>query len=398
LTKTRFLFVVRGAEAYGTARKLNGLMRNLVERGHEVDLYAFGSGSFVDGARANGKIGIHLDDHQPTRFVGAGMARLLTFARTFAGSVGLSRRLSAYLRENAYSAVVFCEHGLLLAIGLAARLNRVKAFWLMPNLVSGDYPLDLNRRIYAYAFRHFGVVPIANSAATLASLGRAAAYGEKIDLGVDPAELGLSTLPAAPAPRPPFNLLVMARLDPSKGQLLLLQAMLSTPAFADLRLVLCGGPTESEYADAIRAEISRASAEHRVDLLARVDDPVPHFLACDVVASTRLDPEPFGLAIVEAMFAGKPVLTHALGGPKDIVVDGVTGWHIGAPTLEAFADGLARMLSDQGRWREMGLAGRRRAESHYTLTSMASAFLDIVSRRLAERDLAQGGAPGVHRR
>jgi glycosyltransferase involved in cell wall biosynthesis len=382
-TKTRFLFVVRGAEAYGTARKLSGLMRNLVERGYEVDLYAFGAGSFVDGARANSKIGIHIDDRQPTRFVGAGMARLLTFARTFAGSVGLARRLSAYLRQNTYTAVVFCEHGLLLSIGLAARLNRVKAFWLMPNLVSGDYPLDINRRIYGYAFRRLDVVPIANSAATLESLGRAARFGEKIDLGVDPAELGLADPPPPAAPQPPFTLLVMARLDPSKGQLLLLRAMLSNPAFADLRLVLCGGPIDSEYAEAIRAELRCASAEDRVELLPRVDDPVPYFLACDVVASTRLDPEPFGLAIVEAMFAGKPVLTHASGGPKDIVVDGVTGWHIGAPTLEAFADGLARMLSDQGRWREMGLSGRRRAESHYTLTSMTSAFLDIVSRRLA---------------
>jgi glycosyltransferase involved in cell wall biosynthesis len=88
------------------------------------------------------------------------------------------------------------------------------------------------------------------------------------------------------------------------------------------------------------------------------------------------------MSVVEAMLAGKPVLAHAAGGPADIVVDGVTGWHVAAPTPEAFAEGLQRMLRDRPRWPAMGQAGMQRAWRKYTHHAMTSQLLNVVSEKL----------------
>ena len=384
----KLLFVVRGVEDYGVERKLIGLMGSLVRRGWTTDLYSIGDGPFAARAREAAPSSlVHIDPNVPTRFTGSGLAKIASMARLMSRAATLKRNLSAFLTTHDYDAVVLCEHGLVVPVGAAARTRRTPVFWLMPNLVSGNYPADLNRRIYAAAFDAFDVTPIANSQTTLESLGRAGRGAEKIDLGVDPTAFhptsGRARWPIPleiPAGAP--TMLVMARMTPRKGQLLLIQALEETP---DLHLMVCGGPLEGDYAQAVQAAAQEPPVRGRVHVVGPTQAPMDWYAAADVVASMRTDPEPFGLSIVEAMMMERPVLVHASGGPRDIVVDGVTGWHVHEPTVGAFADGLRRVMADQARWPEMATAGRARAMERYTTDAMAASFADVLQRNLAAR-------------
>ena len=391
MRKADFLFVVRGSENYGVERKLISLMAALRSRGYAVRVYAIGGGGFADQAALMLGADVHIDDNVPARFVGKGLARIAAFGRSMMRAGELARRLLLHLRAHPADRIVFCEHGLLLPIGRAARGARTPVFWLMPNLVSGDYPLDLNRRIYAWAFRRYGMVAVANSAATRLSLGRAARGARQIDLGVDPVEFAA---PVAPAPSPfPEGvnrdhpvLLVMARLVPEKGQRLLVEALMSRPEFASVRLAICGGPLGTPYAQAIEELVRRHGAIDRIRLVGPVSHPQAWYALADVAIGLRIDPEPFGLSIVEAMMAGKPVLVHALGGPAEIVLDDLTGWHVRTMDVETVADGLQRVLRDRPRWLEMGLAGKSRALERYTVAAMTADFLKAVTLPLAQAD------------
>ena len=383
----RLLVVARGAESYGTETKMLGLLEALSARGIAVCLYALGEGHFVEQARALPSLPIEIAPVAPPRFEARQASRLRAYARTAAASIPFMRHLAAFLRKNRYDAVIFCEHGLALQIGAVARRTGLQAFWIMANGISGRYPLDLNRRAYAFAFRHLGVVPVANSDYTRSTLGRGVAYASKIDLGINPDRVAMPPMAQASPERDAgqIRLLVMARLVESKGQLLLLKAVLSDPAFQAVHLIICGGPLGTPYAATLAQEAARHGASDRLHLLGPVTDVARYYGMADVVVSARLDPEPFGLSVVEAMMMAKPVLAHAAGGPAETILDGVTGWHIEAPTMQAFAAGLSRMMADRARWPQMGRAGLARAHQYYTHHAMTDQLLAVIAGRLGRQ-------------
>ena len=243
----RLLIVVRGGENYGTATKILGLVESLASRNTPVAIYMIGEGEFLDQLRALPfALEIHVDRSVPPRFERHRLGRLAGYSRTVRASLPFMRNLVTFLRQHLFDAMIFCEHGLVLQVGVIARQAGTHAFWLMANDVRAGYPFDVNRRLYAFAFRHLGVTPVANSEHTRATLGRGADRARKINLGVNPERMRIDPAFRA-AHLPPraqgrVRLLVMSRLLEKKGHKVLLQAMLSRPEFADIELVVCGGP------------------------------------------------------------------------------------------------------------------------------------------------------------
>ena len=77
------------------------------------------------------------------------------------------------------------------------------------------------------------------------------------------------------------------------------------------------------------------------------------------------DDEHFGYVPVEAMAAGRPVVAVNRGGPAETIVEGETGL-LCPPTPEAFADALARLLTDGNLAARMGRAGRARVTERFS--------------------------------
>jgi glycosyltransferase involved in cell wall biosynthesis len=183
---------------------------------------------------------------------------------------------------------------------------------------------------------------------------------------------------------------VFARLIPEKGQDRVLAAMISLKEQAsDLHLIFCGGPRDSPYANALGEAAQRSGCQDRLHLVGPTDDPVPYYLACDFIINSRVGPEPFGLSVIEAMMLGLPVLAHALGGPADTVVDGVTGWHMRNMSDGEVRGGLERALAVRNEWPMLGNNARQRALDLFTLEAVARRLLDVFSsaRPCADRSL-----------
>jgi glycosyltransferase involved in cell wall biosynthesis len=77
--------------------------------------------------------------------------------------------------------------------------------------------------------------------------------------------------------------------------------------------------------------------------------------------------EPFGIALIEAMALGMPVVAPASAGPLEIVTDGETGFLYPPSDVEAATACVARLCLDPERARRMGVAARLRVESRFSL-------------------------------
>ena len=108
--------------------------------------------------------------------------------------------------------------------------------------------------------------------------------------------------------------------------------------------------------------------------------------------------EPLGIVNLEAMACELPVVATATGGIPEVVDDGVTGWLVpieqvqdgtGVPVDPArfeadLAMALVDAVSDPGRARERGLAGRQRAVEHFSWTSIGDRTMAVYETVLAQ--------------
>lgn len=146
-----------------------------------------------------------------------------------------------------------------------------------------------------------------------------------------------------------------------KGQIDLIEALaLLRDDFPDLVLVLGGGAGDAEYLAAVESRIAELGLQEAVRLVGFEPD-VRTLLAHAEMLVHPSHSEGFGLAILEAMAAGRPVVATRCGGPEEIVEDGVSGLLVPVEDPPALAQAMRRLLTDAEAARALGEAAARRA-------------------------------------
>lgn len=98
--------------------------------------------------------------------------------------------------------------------------------------------------------------------------------------------------------------------------------------------------------------------------------------------------EHFGIVPVEAMRVGLPVLASNTGGPLETIVEGETGWLRDAHAIDEWTTVMDNVLNElsQQQVEKMAAAGKRRADSEFSLTAMGDRLEEEISTMLiAER-------------
>ncbi len=116
----------------------------------------------------------------------------------------------------------------------------------------------------------------------------------------------------------------VSRLENWKGHLLHLEALALLKDSANWVCWIVGGPQnprEEGYFERLKETASELGIGQQVEFLGQRAD-VPRLLsAADIFCQPNLGPEPFGIVFIEALWAGLPVVTTALGGALEIVTD-----------------------------------------------------------------------------
>lgn len=83
---------------------------------------------------------------------------------------------------------------------------------------------------------------------------------------------------------------------------------------------------------------------------------------CSIAVAPSVWPEPFGIVVLEAMAAGRPVIASRIGGLPDVVVDADTGLLVPPGDPVALQEALERLLADRDLCDQLGQAGLQRVE------------------------------------
>ena len=201
---------------------------------------------------------------------------------------------------------------------------------------------------------------------------------ERVGLPADKVEVvhyGLDALPEpwGPSPDVPLPdgariLLCVARLVPQKG------VDVAAAALARIRrrhpetvlVVLGEGPERGRlYGDGLY-------------LPGRVGDVAAWYRRAELLVHP-VRWEGFGLALLEAMLAGRPVVASAVGSVPEIVVEGETGLLVPPDDPDRLADAVAGLLDDETRAEALGRAGLARARAEFSVDRMAERTAAVYS-------------------
>lgn len=123
----------------------------------------------------------------------------------------------------------------------------------------------------------------------------------------------------------------------------------------------------------LKEHVQKLGVEKKVLFLGLRQD-VPRLLSLmDVFVLPSLS-EGLSLAILEAMTAGKPVVTTQVGGNPELVLHLETGVLVPPEDSWALAEALERVLGDTGLAQRMGRAGRSRAGQYFGLHTMVKNY------------------------
>ena len=172
-----------------------------------------------------------------------------------------------------------------------------------------------------------------------------------------------------------------ARLEPEKDVASLITAMAQVRmALPNARCLIAG---DGSQRFALEEQIQRLGLSEAMTPLGFRSDALAIIAAADLFVLPSLA-EPFGLALLEAMALGKPVVATCAGGPLEIVEEGRTGLLVPPSSPDRLADAIGRLLSNLPEARRMGEAGLIRFQEHFTVARMAQATLAFYRRAAAQ--------------
>lgn len=176
---------------------------------------------------------------------------------------------------------------------------------------------------------------------------------------------------------------IFARLQHWKGVHVFIDAAdLVRHQFPQARFFIVGDTLfgmEANYRTDLQAQIARLGVQEWVQMLGYRQDVPELMRAMDVIVSSSVLPEGFGITVVEAMLTGRAVVASAHGGPTEIIHDKQDGFLVPPGDAQALADQLLKLITDPQLRQQTGQQARASAISRFSVKSMLEQFQALYS-------------------
>ncbi|MHA1595228.1 MAG: glycosyltransferase family 4 protein [Candidatus Baldrarchaeia archaeon] len=181
-------------------------------------------------------------------------------------------------------------------------------------------------------------------------------------------------------------ILFVGRLVVRKGVHVLLDAFRSVvKEIPDARLVIVGKGMLRDY---LEYKAKAYGIERNVDLRGYVDreNLVKLYMAADVFVCPSIFAEAFGIVIIEAMAAGKPVIATRVGGIPEIIDDGIDGILVKPHSVRELSDAIIWLLNDKSRLEAMGMNAREKVEERYSWDRVVHRVVEVYEEVMGVTD------------
>jgi glycosyltransferase involved in cell wall biosynthesis len=171
------------------------------------------------------------------------------------------------------------------------------------------------------------------------------------------------------------SVLMVGRVDGTKDHATLIEAVHALSERKSNVVLRIAG--DGEKIEPLRKTVAAQGIDQIVEFLGPRSD-IPELLAqADVFAFSVRPEEGLGIALVEAMAAGVPVVASDVGACREVLDNGTCGLLVEPGNAIALADGIERLLRDRDLAGELARRARARVEAVYDRRVMARRYAEI---------------------
>jgi glycosyltransferase involved in cell wall biosynthesis len=175
---------------------------------------------------------------------------------------------------------------------------------------------------------------------------------------------------------------MLGRMTPKKGHEIFFKAITSIQKQVDSNVIylVVGGPSvgEEEYGNFLKKRVIEMGLQDRIVFTGQRNDVQRLFSAMDIYVMPS-DKESFGISLLEAMCSGLPVVATSVGGPREVVEEGISGLLVPPRDPVRLAEAIVRLVRNGDLRRSLGRRARQRIEEHFSEETMVDGLLGVYN-------------------
>lgn len=345
------VFLHSSSELYGSDRSLLNLVRNLDKDKFNITVILPDDGPLVDKINSFDNVEVIINELAVLRRKNLSLSGMSKYFIELMRSIKFINNL---IKEKSID-IVYTNTSVIFVGGISAKICKVKSVWHIREIIKSKY----ERFIVSKIVNIFSDYIIANSKATAEAISKnkdkvkvvynAIDIEKNSDLkGID--EFYKEVAATIVRSNEKIKIGMAGRINRWKGQKLFVDmAKLVSEENDNVEFLIAGDVYKGEdyILDNLKGYILESGVKDKIGLLGQVDNMSNFYKKLDIFVLPSIQPEPFGLVVIEAMNNKLPVVATNHGGPVEIIDNNIDGFLVDYKDAREMAQVVNKLIKDK---------------------------------------------------
>lgn len=367
--RKHILFIHSSSELYGSDRSLLYLIKELDKIKYKITVLLPCDGPLVAELKKVDGVDIEIYEVAVLRRKNLSVRGMLRYCFDFASSYSYIKKMI----KRQHIDVVYTNVAVVFPGAIAATLSKdCKSVWHIREIIKSKK----ERAIVSAIVNRFADVIIANSRATGDAICKNPSKLCIVYNAVDNKKTAVTH-----EDKQRIVVGMAGRINRWKGQKLFVDmAEIVNKVRPSVVFLIAGSAyTGEEYLEEdLRHYIAEKGLSDTVQMLGQVNDMDDFYQSLDIFVLPSIQPEPFGLVVIEAMEKKVPVIATNHGGPVEIIRDGVDGYLVPFDNADAMAERCILLCDDWNLRKRIGDNAQDRKRSMFSLEKTVHGIEDVL--------------------
>lgn len=365
--KKNILFLHSSSELYGSDRSLLNILKEIDKDKYGIYVVLPCEGPLFEEIKKINNINVEIFEIAVLRRKNLSLSGGRQYIKDFISSY---KYIKDYIKKYNID-IVDTNTAVVFPGAMAAKHLRKKSIWHIREIIKSKVENIIISRI----MNRYADIIIANSKATSQAIK---VDVKKIRVVYNAVDEQNNT---ERIPHNEFIVGMAGRINRWKGQRLFVDvAEIVHKKYPNIVFLIAGEAyTGEEYLkDELKNYITQKSLEDTVKLLGQVNNMNEFYRTIDIFVLPSIQPEPFGLVIIEGMEYALPVIATNHGGPTEIIENNKNGFLVDYKSPEEMACRIIELIENKQKYNEIAKAGQKMKRDKYSVKSMVKSIESIL--------------------